>query len=415
MPYFGPPAVYRPEKQPIAQPVNEACEEAEDHDAISILTSRLNKLRKGPIELLWELRTFGLECHVPFYINFDDAYEIIGGEKMLSISCIQLCAWPLATHGDHSKKEQVVWFCFLHRKIKAELKSLIQTVVIRTRGQQLEIIYPKCNKQNDSWACGYYIMSWMKAITRAEIRGEWTELEATTGEEKVTAVTGLILEVRRRVDWLLGGSTMVDVQQHIQSFSPWQQRTHRAATTKRKTYSLVQQKHFSVTAQGEEFTWAANLIFSTDSRSHPVAKKRRCSTVWSNTCSSFTCCYSWEKDVQTDARKKELEWVRVEAATAALEALPISFEEAPRGVHGLHKPSKKCKNLPVGLEIKSGVLERTACLEIHENEAGGSSVPAAATLDENKWRVADEGKEKSCCHQVLSRSLAGRKGVSARR
>ncbi|KOM48287.1 hypothetical protein LR48_Vigan07g199100 [Vigna angularis] len=83
-------AVYRPEKQPIAQPMNEAREEAEDHDPISILTSRLNKLRKGPVEMLWELRTFGLECHVPLYINFDDAYEIIGGEKMLNISCIQL-------------------------------------------------------------------------------------------------------------------------------------------------------------------------------------------------------------------------------------------------------------------------------------------------------------------------------------
>ncbi|XP_052736714.1 uncharacterized protein LOC128197904 [Vigna angularis] len=49
MPYFGPPTVYRPEKQPSAQPVNETREEAEDHDVISILTSKLNKLRKGPI------------------------------------------------------------------------------------------------------------------------------------------------------------------------------------------------------------------------------------------------------------------------------------------------------------------------------------------------------------------------------
>ncbi|KOM57945.1 hypothetical protein LR48_Vigan11g097800 [Vigna angularis] len=82
--------VYCPEKQPIAQPVNKAREEAEDHDAISILTSRLNKLRKGLVEMLWELRTFVLECHIPLFINFGDAYEIIGGEKMLNISCIQL-------------------------------------------------------------------------------------------------------------------------------------------------------------------------------------------------------------------------------------------------------------------------------------------------------------------------------------
>ncbi|KOM49565.1 hypothetical protein LR48_Vigan08g039200 [Vigna angularis] len=166
--------VYRPEKLPIAQLVNDAREEAEDHDAISILTSRLNKLRKEPVEMLWELRTFGLECHVPLYINFDDAYDIIGGEKMLNIACIQLWCmghWQLMVI--IPKKAQVVWFCSLHRKIKAELKSVIQTVVTRTRGQQLEIIYPK----NDSWACGYYIMSWMKAIIRAKIRGEWTKVE----------------------------------------------------------------------------------------------------------------------------------------------------------------------------------------------------------------------------------------------
>ncbi|KOM57534.1 hypothetical protein LR48_Vigan11g056700 [Vigna angularis] len=213
--------VYRPKKQPIAQPVNEAGEEVEDHDAISILTFRLNKLRNGPVEMLWELRTLCLECHVPLYINFDDAYEIIGGEKMLNISCIQLWCMYMDTIVVESgrvsvygflepqtiqpsgntldsrksyiqtwmtesnreiyiapyidaghwqlmviipKKAQVIWFCSLHRKIKAELKCLIQTVVTRTRGQQLEIIYPKCNKQNDSWVCGYYIMSWMKAI-----------------------------------------------------------------------------------------------------------------------------------------------------------------------------------------------------------------------------------------------------------
>ncbi|KOM42996.1 hypothetical protein LR48_Vigan05g060000 [Vigna angularis] len=186
----------RPKKQPIAQPVNEAREEAEDHDVISILTSRLNKLRKGQVEMPWELRTFGLECHVPLYINFDDAYEIIGGEKMLNISCIQLWCmghWQLMVI--IPKKAQVVWFCSLHRKIKAELKSLIQTVVTRTRGQQLEIIYPKCNKQNDSWACGYYIMSWMKAIIRAEIRGEWTERFNTPSPCSTSVITTI------REDW----------------------------------------------------------------------------------------------------------------------------------------------------------------------------------------------------------------------
>ncbi|KOM34443.1 hypothetical protein LR48_Vigan02g059300 [Vigna angularis] len=222
--------VYRPEKQPMAQPVNEAREEAEDDDHLSILTSRLNKLRKGLAKLLWELRTFGLECHVPLYINFDDAFEIIDGEKMLNIACIQLWSMYMDTivvesgrpsvYGflepqtiqpsgntlDSRKSYIQTWMTESNReiyiapyidayvfpnivnfyqilinkltrtwKVKAELKSLIQTVVTRTRGQRLEIIYPK----NDSWACGYYIMSWMKVI-RAEIKGEWTERFNTT-------------------------------------------------------------------------------------------------------------------------------------------------------------------------------------------------------------------------------------------
>ncbi|KOM40990.1 hypothetical protein LR48_Vigan04g118800 [Vigna angularis] len=150
---------YHPKKQLMAQPVNEAYEEAEDdEDPLSILTSRLNMLRKGPIELLWELITFGLEFHIPLYIDFNDALEIIGGETILNFSCIQL--WCM--------------------KMKSEFKSLLQIVVARTRGQQIEIIYPKCNKQNDSWACGYYIMSWMKAIIPAEIREDWTERCNTT-------------------------------------------------------------------------------------------------------------------------------------------------------------------------------------------------------------------------------------------
>ncbi|KOM48436.1 hypothetical protein LR48_Vigan07g214000 [Vigna angularis] len=92
----------------MAQPVNEARGEAEDDDPLSILTSRLNKLRKEPVELLWELRTFGLECHVPLYINFDDAFEIIGGEKMLSIACIQL--WYMDTIVVESGRASVYGF-----------------------------------------------------------------------------------------------------------------------------------------------------------------------------------------------------------------------------------------------------------------------------------------------------------------
>ncbi|KOM47954.1 hypothetical protein LR48_Vigan07g165800 [Vigna angularis] len=201
------PRVYRSEKQPIAQPVNEAREEAEDHDAISILTSRLNMLRKGSVEMLYELRTFGLECHVPLYINFDDAYEIIGGEKMINISCIQLWCMYMDTIVVESGRASVYGF-LEPQTIQPSgntldfRKSYIQTWMIKsrreiyiapyidvTRGQQLEIIYPKCNKQNDSWSCGYYIMSWMKAIIRAEIKGEWTKWFNTTSPLSNSVIT----------------------------------------------------------------------------------------------------------------------------------------------------------------------------------------------------------------------------------
>ncbi|KOM47979.1 hypothetical protein LR48_Vigan07g168300 [Vigna angularis] len=183
------------------QPVNEAYEEAEDDDdPLSILTSRLNKLRKGPIELEWELRTFVLECHIPLYIAFNDAFEIIGGETMLNISCIQL--WCMYMDTVIVESVRVLVYGFLEpqtiqpsRNTLESRKSYIQTWMIESNREmyiapyidaghwQLMVIIPKkaqvCNKKNDSWACGYCIMSWMKAIIRA-VKGDWTERFNTT-------------------------------------------------------------------------------------------------------------------------------------------------------------------------------------------------------------------------------------------
>jgi len=63
--------------------------EAED-DPLGKLLLKLHKLKRGPVELEWELRVFGLHCHVPLYITLNDALEIITGDKMLNISVIQL-------------------------------------------------------------------------------------------------------------------------------------------------------------------------------------------------------------------------------------------------------------------------------------------------------------------------------------
>jgi len=63
--------------------------EAED-DSLGKLLLKLHKLKRGPVELDLELRVFGLHCHVPLYINLNDALEIITGDKMLNISVTQL-------------------------------------------------------------------------------------------------------------------------------------------------------------------------------------------------------------------------------------------------------------------------------------------------------------------------------------
>ncbi|KOM57184.1 hypothetical protein LR48_Vigan11g021600 [Vigna angularis] len=38
-----------------------------------------------------------------------------------------------------------------------------------------QTIQPLCNKQLDSWECGFYVMSWIKTIIRATITNNWNE------------------------------------------------------------------------------------------------------------------------------------------------------------------------------------------------------------------------------------------------
>ncbi|QCD96678.1 hypothetical protein DEO72_LG6g1385 [Vigna unguiculata] len=38
----------------------------------------------------------------------------------------------------------------------------------------------QCNKKEDSWECGYYVMSWIRTIIRAAIKDEWIEAVSYT-------------------------------------------------------------------------------------------------------------------------------------------------------------------------------------------------------------------------------------------
>ncbi|KOM49826.1 hypothetical protein LR48_Vigan08g065300 [Vigna angularis] len=81
----------RPQKQSMHEPIideDDEMAEAED-DPLSKLMTRLPKLKRGALEIYWDFRVFGLP-HVPLYITFNDALEIIGGDRMLNIFILQL-------------------------------------------------------------------------------------------------------------------------------------------------------------------------------------------------------------------------------------------------------------------------------------------------------------------------------------
>ncbi|KOM48853.1 hypothetical protein LR48_Vigan07g255700 [Vigna angularis] len=76
------------------------------------------------------------------------------------------------------KQGKIIWFCLLHRKMKNDLRSMLQGVMGKSRGQLVQVLYPKvCNKQLDSWECGFYVMSWIKSIISAAITDDWNEIK----------------------------------------------------------------------------------------------------------------------------------------------------------------------------------------------------------------------------------------------
>ncbi|KOM43541.1 hypothetical protein LR48_Vigan05g114500 [Vigna angularis] len=166
--YFRPKprstAVYRPEKQPMAR------EEVEHDDPLFILTSRLNKLRKGRY-----MDTIVVESGRASVYGFLEPQTMQPFGNTLDFRKSYIQTWMTESNRERyiapyidaghwqlmviiPKKAQVVWFCSLHRKINAEFKSLTQIVVTRTRGQQLEIIYPKV-RANEIQMCASTINS----------------------------------------------------------------------------------------------------------------------------------------------------------------------------------------------------------------------------------------------------------------
>ncbi|QCD94379.1 hypothetical protein DEO72_LG5g2462 [Vigna unguiculata] len=85
------------------------------------------------------------------------------------------CFYGRDKHKERSKRE-IYDYGHLARKLTFRCSSQHYIIIVgKPRGQQLKVIYPKCNKQEDSWECGYYVMSWIRTIIRAAIKDEWIE------------------------------------------------------------------------------------------------------------------------------------------------------------------------------------------------------------------------------------------------
>ncbi|KOM50191.1 hypothetical protein LR48_Vigan08g101800 [Vigna angularis] len=148
---------YFPDKQPMAQLMNhEDRDEAEDDDdPLAILMKKLHKLNKGPKELQY-MDTIVVEQGWATMYGFLEPQIIqqYGNTLDSRQSYMQ-------TSMAESKRE-----LYIAPYIDGQIKTITFDYV-------LSHVY--CNKQTNSWACGYYIMSWMKTIIRAGIRADWIE------------------------------------------------------------------------------------------------------------------------------------------------------------------------------------------------------------------------------------------------
>ncbi|KOM57547.1 hypothetical protein LR48_Vigan11g058000 [Vigna angularis] len=147
------------------QPSDDDMAEAED-DPLSKLMTRLPRLKKAPLKLYYDLRVFALPPHVPVYITLSNALEVIGGDRMLNISIIQLwCMYMDTIVVDQGRSSM---YGFVEPQTIQPSGNTLEKRALNTRNAQ-------CIQQLDSWECGFYVMCWIKTIIRAVITDDCNE------------------------------------------------------------------------------------------------------------------------------------------------------------------------------------------------------------------------------------------------
>ncbi|XP_029129470.1 uncharacterized protein LOC109807693 [Cajanus cajan] len=117
------------------------------------------------------------------------------------------------------KEYTVVWFCSLHRKPSHEIKFQLQGIVSeanilsgRARSKILQFIYLKCNKQQDSFECDYYIMYWISAIVSAGITNSWGQVRVRL--ELVVVTDARDVEFYSSVKVTILGNCLIVLDRH---------------------------------------------------------------------------------------------------------------------------------------------------------------------------------------------------------
>ncbi|KOM25697.1 hypothetical protein LR48_Vigan161s000600 [Vigna angularis] len=92
---------------------------------------------------------------------------------------------------DESKRD-VYLVPYIDGKMKTDLRTMLQGVIGKSRGQLVQILYPKvCNQHLDSWERGFYVMCWIKNIIRVVITDDWNECFKSTSpilEDKIRQI-----------------------------------------------------------------------------------------------------------------------------------------------------------------------------------------------------------------------------------
>ncbi|KAL5166251.1 hypothetical protein HKD37_18G051249 [Glycine soja] len=178
------------------------------NDPIYLMTLTIPQLFLKPLQVMWYVTVFGVfNENFPLYIKHEDLFEIAHGGQCLSISVIQL--WILNGEGNadvygflepqsiqrsgqsqfesesyiknwmQNSKRDVYLGSYLNEPdnylngiINSALKGLDNTPQSKSKVVARWIVV-KCNRQNGSTECGYYVMHLMSTIILGSFKNNW--------------------------------------------------------------------------------------------------------------------------------------------------------------------------------------------------------------------------------------------------